>query len=150
MKTNCNFKSFSFEFQGRPQPKARPRARRRGPFLSVYSPKSDFEKALTQYASMLPGRPKKIKCAVSIIMDFYFKRHKGIPKSRVFKETRADLDNLIKVSDFLNDCGYLHDDSQVVHIEAQKLWSDKKEGLYFKMLCVECDGAWNQNSQIGQ
>lgn len=134
----CKFKSFSFFFQGRPQPKARPRARRRGPFLSIYSPKSDFEIALNQYAMLLPGRPKKVKCAVSIAMRFYFKRASGIRKDKVHKETRADLDNLIKVSDFLNDCGYLEDDSQVVQIHAGKYWSDDKEGLDFKMVHVEC------------
>ena len=137
----CNFKQFSFFFCHRPQPKARPRARRRGPFLSVYQAISDFENGLRIYCWMAGWMPKKIRCAVEVRTIFKFDRPSGIPKWKIYKAEKPDVDNLEKSCfDSLVKSGVLVDDSQIVKSSSTKCFVDGKdlEGVDIKIIHVEC------------
>ena len=137
----CEFKSFSFFFQCRPQPKARPRARRRGPFLSVYQEISDFEKGLALYARMQPGQPRNILCSVNVDLVFKFLRPKSVPNWKIYKSSVPDWDNLSKsAGDALKTAGYFRDDSQIVSGRTTKVWTDHKddEGVRVNIKRLEC------------
>ena len=142
MASSCNFKSCSFEFLGhRPQPKARPRARRRGVFLSIYQEISDFEKGLALFAKMQPGRPRGILCSVNVDLVFKFLRPKSVPKWKIYKSSVPDWDNLSKLAgDALKTAGYFRDDSQIVSGRTTKVWTNDKddEGVHVSIKRLEC------------
>ena len=121
----CNFKQFSFFFRCRPQPKARPRARRRGVFLSIYQEISDFEKGLAGHCRWTKSIPKGIECAVKVEFVFVFLCPSGVPKWKKWKATKPDCDNLVKaVLDAMTLLGFWVDDSQVCSLAVDKVYMD--------------------------
>lgn len=137
----CEFKQFSFFFASRPQPKARPRARRRGVFLSIYQEISDFEKGLAIHCRLNRKIPKGIECAVSIAIVFCFMRPASIPNGRIWKRSRPDSDNLAKaVLDAMTTAVVWKDDALAVTLGVQKIYVDdeKMEGARVSVNHLEC------------
>ena len=73
---------------------------------------------------MLPHGWVPAKGAVRLQLRFYLAKPKTMPKGRTAPIVRPDIDNYIKlVMDALNELVY-SDDSQIVYIEAHKMYSD--------------------------
>ncbi len=85
--------------------------------------------------------PKGIKCAVEVRIIFKFNRPSGIPKWKIYKAEKPDVDNLEKaVYDSLVKSKVLVDDSQIVKSCSTKCFVDGKdfEGVDIKIFRVEC------------
>jgi Holliday junction resolvase RusA-like endonuclease len=121
-----NSKELKFTFDITPQSKLRPRLTRGG---NVYTPQKtkDYERALaTLLALKLAPGFKPILAPIECEFEFYFKKAKSVPKSRLDHTTRPDLDNLVKaVKDAFN--GILwKDDSQIYGLSALKAYGEKE------------------------
>ena len=129
---------------GAPIAKKRPRFARRGKFVSTYNPQESEEgKFVCLMSSQLNGH-KPIPAGTPIFLQAQF--HMPFPASMSMKKRatathtkKPDVDNLLK---FLKDCanGVLwHDDSQVVWVLAQKLYSNSP--------CTVVDLAWDEGEK---
>ena len=128
---------------GRPVAKRRPRFARRGKFVTTYSDQETEEgKFLLQLLQQIKTKP--LENAIRVVMRFYM----PIPKSTSKKRTklmemgeiqhikRPDLDNLEKfVSDCLNGVAW-KDDSQIVHSDTKKMYSQEPKT---EIWVQECD-----------
>jgi Holliday junction resolvase RusA-like endonuclease len=105
-----------------PQPKERPRFSSRGKFVRTFTaPKTKtFEAAIAAMArAQMKGKP--LTCLLVTTIVFEFKR----PKRTKLPTPKKDIDNLCKsVLDALNGIVF-NDDTQVVHLNALKKWSDR-------------------------
>ncbi|MBN2334874.1 RusA family crossover junction endodeoxyribonuclease [Candidatus Bathyarchaeota archaeon] len=111
----------SFEVEGDPVPKARPRTVRKGGRTWSYTPKKvmAWEKLVREEAGKHFDEP--LDCPVALTLGFYLRR----PKSRRvdnYVVTTPDLDNLEKaLLDGLNEVAYT-DDKLVVVKSSAKLY----------------------------
>lgn len=121
--------SLTITIPGTPIAKKRPRFARRGKFVSTYNPQETEEgKFICLMSTQLKGH-KPIPAGTPVFLEAQF--HMPFPASMSAKKRetarhtkKPDVDNLLK---FIKDCanGVLwHDDSQVVLVLAQKLYSD--------------------------
>ena len=120
--------ALSINIPGAPIAKKRPRFARRGKFVTTYNPQESEEgKFVCLMSSQINGH-KPIPAGTPIYLQAQF--HMPFPASMSAKKRataihtkKPDVDNLLK---FLIDCanGVLwHDDSQVVWVLAQKIYS---------------------------
>ena len=110
---------------GQPIAKKRPRFARRGTFVTTYNSQQTEEgKFICLMQNQFYGPP--IPAGVPVFLTIYF--HVNIPKSLPKKRLaigpvrKPDIDNMIK---FVMDCAngiFWHDDAQVVHVEATKIY----------------------------
>ena len=115
---------------GQPIAKKRPRFARRGKFVTTYNPQETEEgKFICLMRSQFDGPP--IPAGIPVIMSIYFsvKIPKSLPKKKIEigPVRKPDIDNMIK---FVMDCanGILwHDDAQVVHIRATKVYDENPQ-----------------------
>jgi Holliday junction resolvase RusA-like endonuclease len=121
--------SLTITIPGTPIAKKRPRFARRGKFVSTYNPQESEEgKFICLMSAQLNGH-KPIPAGTPIFLQALFCMPFPVSMSAKKRETaihtkKPDVDNLLK---FIKDCanGVLwHDDSQVVLVLAQKLYSD--------------------------
>lgn len=118
-------------------PKPQPRARSAKGLIGVYNPSTaDGWKTMivAQLKPFIPGRP--IKQAVSLDLDFFFRRpksHYGTGKNSellkasapVYFTNHYDTDNLAKVvMDVMPQIGILYDDAFVVDGRTTKSWGE--------------------------
>jgi Holliday junction resolvase RusA-like endonuclease len=117
-----------------PTAKERPRLGKHG---NVYTPpktKSAEEEisyllkvALLRTGNKITNKPVFVK----LIFQYPYPRGKT-QKDKLYKTTRPDLDNLIKlVMDSMNELIF-YDDNQVVRLESEKIYSDK-QGIDIKV-----------------
>ena len=107
-----------FEIPIQPIPKLRPRLTKRG---RVYTPRKtlDFEGEVQFWVSQHDFEPL-LSGSISAKIEFIYEKPKSVKKSKIYKDTRPDLDNLIKaVLDALNGVCY-KDDGQIVELYAVK------------------------------
>ena len=122
--------------EGDPRPLLRARIVRRGRHAALMDPEENVSaKALFQSVWLRAGRPR-LERGVPIELELVcmFARpasHYGTGRNHlevrgrapVFHTQRPDLDNLVKlVKDALNGLAW-HDDSQIVSLSANKLWT---------------------------
>jgi Holliday junction resolvase RusA-like endonuclease len=114
----------SFTLAIDPVPKARPKFRRQGKWVRTYTPsetvrfESDF-KVLAR-----PYKPEKpLEGPVKLLIDFYFRRPKSVPKKRVYPSVKPDIDNLIKAVKDAGNSYFWKDDSLICEIAAGKYYS---------------------------
>lgn len=103
-----------------PLGKQRPRMSRRG---GVYTPSKTrvYERILAQiFKSKYKDSP--IESAVCLNVSFFFKKAKS--SKLVFPTKKPDLDNCVKAVKDAGNGILWKDDSQIVHLEATKFWSD--------------------------
>lgn len=114
---------------GQPKSLGRPRGTRTG---RVYMPLSDRQYQ-AKHLEALGEAPFRLKEEVRVQITFSSKRpqrlmHKKDPEGRIYKTSKPDLDNLIKmVLDILTKWGIWNDDSQVVSIQAEDYYCSKNE-----------------------
>ena len=120
---------------GEPVAKGRPRVTR----THTYTPKKtkDAQKhivnAINDVLSQEKCWPHQLSCPVYIEVYFYFSRPKRLmrkkdPEFEILKETKPDLDNLIKlVKDAINDSGWWADDKHNTTMFIQKEYVAKGE-----------------------
>ena len=134
----------SINIPGAPIAKKRPRFARRGKFVTTYNPQESEEgKFVCLMSSQINGH-KPIPAGTPIYLQAQF--HMPFPASMSAKKRetaihtkKPDVDNLLK---FLKDCanGVLwHDDSQVVWVLAQKLYSNSP--------CTVVELAWDEGEK---
>ena len=115
--------------QGQPRSLGRPRGTRTG---RQYTAPKDREYQATHLAA-LGESPKAITGPIRIQMIFISKRPQRLQgkkhsDSRIWKPTKPDLDNMIKmVLDILTKWGIWQDDNQVVSIQAEDYYCGKHE-----------------------
>ena len=126
-----------FTVQGEPKAQPRPKAFRRGIFVSVYNPKTADQwktKIRLAWKQHQPAGFKTLEYPIKLKLIFFLPRpkahytSKGLLKSGVpeFCPKKPDFDNLEKaVSDALTECAAWHDDSQVVISETVKLYAER-------------------------
>lgn len=116
-----------FELQIDPIPQPRPKARRIGPGIQIYTPNSGpikaYKAAIVAAFKHVAGEDfEPLKGPLCLIIGFIFER----PQARMKEEAhiiKPDLDNLAKgVMDALNGTAW-HDDSQIVNLSLTKQWA---------------------------
>lgn len=115
---------------GQPIAKKRPRFARRGKFVTTYNSQQTEEgKFICRMQNQFYGPP--IPAGVPIFLNICFSVQipKSLPKKKVVigPVRKPDIDNMIK---FVMDCanGILwHDDAQVVHVEATKVYGEEPQ-----------------------
>jgi Holliday junction resolvase RusA-like endonuclease len=120
----------TFIYIGKIQPKQRPKASRRGRFISVYTPKEtiiseqDIAKQYKAAGHKNYGEAfvnVHITCFVKTPKSYANRKHELIKSNKLFPKT-FDVDNLAKTAlDGLNGVAY-NDDSQVVGLSCTKLF----------------------------
>lgn len=117
-----------FKVMGQPVPKSRPRFTKNG---HAYTPKStaDYEKDVcTAYQTTANGYTFTDK-PLSIHIIAHLKRAKSNKKE--FATSRPDIDNIVKsILDGLNGTAF-KDDSQIVNINARKLYCNNVNDIPF-------------------
>ena len=137
---------FCFNIQGEPQSEARPRARRIGKGVSIYSPKSKERKAVRkEMAFYAPPEPSEGIFTLHIVAFFsrpnsHYGRKNGQPYLKnieYFKETKPDIDNIAKFyMDAMNGIFYA-DDKQVVRVTAIKRYVRDEESPHVEITLRE-------------
>ena len=115
--------------EGDPVAKGRPRfAMVNGkPITFTPSKTRNFEAVVSLIArQQAPETPLEGPLAVDIFFAFTVPKSRAKKKAQgTYKDTRPDLDNLIKaVLDGLNTAGIWRDDAQIATLSASKVWSD--------------------------
>lgn len=124
--------TISFRVNVDPIPQPRPKARRIGPGVQIYTPNSGpiaaYKAAIVEaFSQVAPEGFAPPESPIELSIAFFFER----PQSRM-KEARhtckPDLDNLAKgVMDALNEVAW-KDDGQVQELSLHKGWSSTKLG----------------------
>lgn len=110
-----------FEIPIKPKAKARPRCGRNG---AIYTPMATVEFENEVKFWVMQQSPKKLLGPLKADLMFFYSRPKVSSKSRVLKDSKPDLDNLVKaVLDALNGICY-DDDSQIVDLRAAKRYDE--------------------------
>lgn len=120
----------SWYISGVPVPKGRPKFVARGKFATAYTPIKTrrYEKQVA-LQSALHAPKKPFSGPISVTLIFRMPRPKSLPKRVIEHIRRPDLDNLIKsVLDPLNKIFY-KDDSQIVHLDAKKVYTTEEPGV---------------------
>lgn len=116
-----------FEIELDPIPQPRPKARRIGPGIQIYTPNSGpikaYKAAIAEAFKQVAGETfEPLKGPLCLTIGFTFER----PHARLKEGAhiiKPDLDNLAKgVMDALNGIAW-HDDSQIVKLELTKRWA---------------------------
>lgn len=117
-----------FLIQTDPIPQPRPKARRIGPGIQIYTPNSGpikaYKAAIVEAFEQVAGEGfVPLTGPLRLSVTFVFER----PQSRLKEEAhiiKPDCDNLIKgVQDALNGIAW-HDDSQIVDVRVVKRWAE--------------------------
>lgn len=119
----------SFKVPVPPVAKARPRVTMRGGYARAYTPKksADFEKLV---ASLCPATEPmtgplhlSIKFMLPIPKSWSKAKQRAAESGEIMPTSRPDIDNYVKaIMDSLNGIAYA-DDSQIVSLNAQKVYS---------------------------
>lgn len=139
MSAACQFadqnNQLAIAIPGTPISKKRPRFARRGKFVTTYNPQESEEgKFICLMQNNSHGHePIPAGTPIFLTLIFYMPIPASTPKKKrdglMYHTKKPDLDNLIK---FFKDCanGILwHDDSQVVHIEAAKMYANEPKTI---------------------
>jgi Holliday junction resolvase RusA-like endonuclease len=119
--------------QGKPIPKKRPRFARQGKFVRTYSDQADDVKATQLIIKTQLKGVESLTGAVNLYAWFYMpipqstsnRRRSAMISGDIHHTKKPDLDNLVKfISDCLNGLAF-QDDSQVVNINAVKLYGEE-------------------------
>ena len=127
-----------FVYNGEAVGKGRPRVSRRGNYVHTYTPEKtcDFEEAIrfefmASNCEQMPVYDKEqslkaiVMIGVSIPKSYSKKKHKACVDGEVVPAKRPDIDNVLKsIFDALNGYAFV-DDSQIVSIHAEKIYSEK-------------------------
>lgn len=128
MMLNGNEQRSEFTVYGDPFGKERPRACRRGRFVTVYTPKKTVEYENKVRKSFLESNCKKIEGAVDADIKAYHRIPASTPKKNIDKMIRGDIpctvkpdaDNIAKcILDPLNGVAF-EDDNHVVDLSVSK------------------------------
>lgn len=125
--------------KGQPVPQPRPRACLRGRRAGIYNPPSADEWKAKIAAGLVDYANRDDKRPFMLFLTFYMRRplsHYGTGKNKHKIKRNApdhhlqtpDIDNLTKaVMDAITVLNVWRDDSQVVSLNAAKVWSDVRE-----------------------
>jgi len=122
-----------------PIAKARPRFNKGRVFTPSKTVSAEHSIAYAVNIEMIKLNIPIITGAVSINIEFRFKKQKTKICQRPYHTVKPDIDNLIKtVLDSLNRIAY-KDDSQIVEIKSNKTYIDNdKAGIYISIEEVPC------------
>jgi len=117
-----------------PMPMPRPKVTTRGKHAHAYMPKKARE-YIDNCATIMGAhwRQPPMEGPVAVYVTFVHARpvrllRKRDPSGRIWKDTRPDIDNLVKaVLDAAQGAGVLGDDGQVVLVEARDMYGEKGE-----------------------
>ena len=125
-----------FIILGHPVAQGRPKFYRRGNFVGAYDPgKSKGWKEDIKW-QVIEQKPVKLEGAIVMHLVFNLPRPKSLPKKVIEHTKKPDLDNLAKaVKDSLKGVCY-HDDSQIVHLHAEKRYAEPT-GVNITIECKE-------------
>jgi Holliday junction resolvase RusA-like endonuclease len=132
----------TFIVLGKPFGQMRPRARKIGSFISMYSPKENIAyatKVIEAYQS-IKNNEMFGQSPLGVKITAYFNRPKitkkelalNLPKNN-FPCKKPDSDNIAKsILDSLNDVAY-HDDAWVVDLQVLKVYDEAEERVMVEM-----------------
>jgi len=120
----------TFDVEGTPVPKGRPRFSRRGSFVSTYTPKktSDYEAKVSEAARKAMGSSEPLEgplvayiyITLPIPLSYSKKRTAACLSGDERPTKRSDIDNFCKaIFDGMNEIVFV-DDSQIVSLHATK------------------------------
>lgn len=125
-----------FEVLGKPQGKQRAKVSTFGGFARAYTPEEtvsyenriilSFKQALNGGETPFWDKPLEISITAhhAIPKSFSKKKHAQALTGKVRPQTKPDIDNVVKVvCDALNSVAY-RDDTQVIRVVAEKIYSD--------------------------
>jgi Holliday junction resolvase RusA-like endonuclease len=129
----------SFFVPGKIQGKARPKFRRRGAFVTTYTPDTtlSYENSVRHEAhkamngiSPYDGAVRMValmRCAMP--SSWSKKKREQALEDLIYPTTKPDIDNAIKIlADGMNGIVYL-DDKQIVQVSARKIYTEGQPGV---------------------
>lgn len=136
----------TFFVPGIPVAQPRVKAARMGKFIRIYTPNvaDNWKRSVSISHKAVALEPYIVP--VEVTMAFYMPRPKshfnknGLkPNADKWHSSRPDIDNLIKaVLDALTDSGAWEDDSLVVNLAVQKLYTEYQENVGCQVTIVPC------------
>lgn len=113
-----------FVIMGIPKAQGRPRFARMGKFVKTYDPKESRVYKDNVAAQVVAQKPKYIENdAIRIAVTFFLPRPKSLKKSITEHVKKPDIDNLVKaLLDSLKGIVW-RDDSQIVYMSANKVYT---------------------------
>ena len=124
----------TFQVDGDPVPKGRPRFARRGHFVQTYTDSKtiEYETLVAMKARQAIGASEPLKGALSVFLylrysipSSYTKKRKEACLNGLEFPKRIDIDNVYKsITDAMNGIVYL-DDSQIVEAHIKKLYAEE-------------------------
>lgn len=115
---------------GNPVAQGRPRAFRRGNYVGMYDPEKSKSWKNDVKWQAIQQKPQLLEGAVKMNLKFILERPKSLAKSVIYHVKRPDLDNLVKaIKDALRGICY-KDDSQIVELAAEKIYTRKDHEMY--------------------
>ena len=125
----------SVTLDGEPMAKGRPRVTRTHTFTPLKTRRAQrrIAEAFQDQLGGEEGWPFELDCPVMIVCRFWHGRPKRLqrkkdPTEEIPKQTKPDLDNLVKlVKDSINDAGYWEDDKHNCTFIAEKMYCAKEE-----------------------
>lgn len=135
----------TFQVDGDPVPKGRPRFARRGHFVQTYTDSKtiEYETLVAMKARQAIGASEPLKGALSVFLYLrytvppsYTKKRKEACLNGSEFPKRIDIDNVYKsITDAMNGIVYL-DDSQIVEAHIKKLYAEEGGA---NIMVQECD-----------
>ena len=118
---------------GDPVAQGRPSAFRRGNHIGMYDPgKSKDWKSEVRWQA-IEQKARNMEGALVLELIFLLKRPKSLPRKVLHHIKKPDLDNLVKaIKDALKGICY-RDDSQIVRINAEKIYATDKTGVVISL-----------------
>ena len=135
----------TFQVDGDPVPKGRPRFARRGHFVQTYTDSKtiEYETLVAMKARQAIGASEPLKGALSVFLylrysipSSYTKKRKEACLNGLEFPKRIDIDNVYKsITDAMNGIVYL-DDSQIVEAHIKKLYAEQGGADIMVQECV--------------
>mgnify|MGYP003338581386 FL=1 len=135
----------TFQVDGDPVPKGRPRFARRGHFVQTYTDSKtiEYETLVAMKARQAIGASEPLKGALSVFLylrysipSSYTKKRKEACLNGLEFPKRIDIDNVYKsITDAMNGIVYL-DDSQIVEAHIKKVYAEESGANIMVQECV--------------
>lgn len=130
-------KSLYIDIPGDPFAKQRPRAARKGRFITIYTPREtkEYEKKVRHYYRQIYGESDKLSGSLTVDIEGIFAVSKSVSQSKAEKmingeidhTKKPDCDNMAKVClDALNGIAY-DDDAQINALNISKRYGNESK-----------------------
>jgi Holliday junction resolvase RusA-like endonuclease len=127
----------TFTILGIPKAQGRPRFARMGSFVKTYDPKDSRQYKDNVAAQIVAQQPVFCEGPLRVELCFYLPRPKTLSKKVLHHTKKPDLDNLIKGTKDAMKGIVWRDDSQVVNLEAAKIYTETEPKVEIRVKEIE-------------